>query len=264
METLNRLSKILREEEAWMNKTIRPMFNDAVIISEKNRINLSISNLNTLHTAVQRRILRHAIESVKGDLRRITYAHIEKMITLCEHGPQSGRLDLPDRIRVERDVTTLAISKHEIPLRQLGSPKGSGLVPVFTYQITEPEKRAPQVVWIEELGGHLKLTEISNKKLSDVGDAGQLVAFFDMNKIHFPLIVRNIQPGDRFSPLGMKGTQKIKDFFINNKIPRAERIKCPVMVSDGKIVWVMGHRIDDSVKVTPCSQKLLKAEVLLA
>ena len=114
------------------------------------------------------------------------------------------------------------------------------------------------------MGGHLKLSEISTKKLPDDRDAGQKVAFFDINNIRFPLIVRNIQPGDRFTPLGMKGTQKIKDFFINNKVPRAERVKCPVMVSNGKIIWVMGYRIDDSVKVTPHTQKLLKAELLLA
>ena len=53
-------------------------------------------------------------------------------------------------------------------------------------------------------------------------------------------------------------------FFINSKIPRAERIKCPVMVSNGRIIWLVGYRIDDSVKVTPNTQKLLKAEVLLA
>ena len=264
IETLNRMSKILQEEEAWFDETIQPIIKDAVLASGKNRVSLSIPKLNNHHTAVQRRLLRHAIENVKGDLRKITYAHIEKMIALCSSGPKSGRLDFPDQIRIDRDDAVLSVSKHTIPLRQLNSSKRSGAAHIFTYEIPEPEKRRPQVLWIDELGGHLKLTEISTKKLPSDWNAGQNVAFFDMNKIHFPLTIRNIEPGDRFSPLGMKGTQKIKDFFINNKVPIAERIKCAVMVSEGKIVWVMGYRIDDSVKVTPLAQKLLKAEVLLA
>lgn len=85
-----------------------------------------------------------------------------------------------------------------------------------------------------------------------------------MDKLQFPLIARLPRPGDRFTPLGMSGRQKLTRFFSNRKIPRTERDTCPVLVSGDKIIWVAGHRIDDSVKVTPATVNVLKAELLLA
>ncbi|MBW2011813.1 MAG: tRNA lysidine(34) synthetase TilS, partial [Deltaproteobacteria bacterium] len=79
-----------------------------------------------------------------------------------------------------------------------------------------------------------------------------------------PLTIRSFQPGDRFTPLGMSGTQKVKKFFINNKIPPSERSKCLILTSGQQIIWIVGHRIDESVKVTSSTNRVLKAELLLA
>jgi tRNA(Ile)-lysidine synthase len=93
---------------------------------------------------------------------------------------------------------------------------------------------------------------------------GGQTAFFDLDQLSFPLVVRNFRPGDRFSPLGMQGHQKVKKFFINNKVPRWQRQKCPIVLSRDKIIWIAGHRIDDSVKVSSQTRRILKAELALA
>jgi tRNA(Ile)-lysidine synthase len=98
----------------------------------------------------------------------------------------------------------------------------------------------------------------------DWAHAAPDTAFFDMAALRFPLTVRNVLPGDRFTPLGLNGTQKLKAFFINNKVPRAARIRCPLVLSGNEIIWVAGHRIADSVKVTGSSKNLFKVQLLLA
>ena len=65
-------------------------------------------------------------------------------------------------------------------------------------------------------------------------------------------------------PLGMQGTQKVKDFFINNKIPRETRRKTPVLVSRNSIVWIVGHRISEGVKVVQQTRNVLKIQLFLA
>jgi tRNA(Ile)-lysidine synthase len=62
----------------------------------------------------------------------------------------------------------------------------------------------------------------------------------------------------------MVGTQKVKDFFINQKIPRCSRGRCPILLSRDKIIWIAGHRIGDSVKVTDATGDILKVELFLA
>jgi tRNA(Ile)-lysidine synthase len=62
--------------------------------------------------------------------------------------------------------------------------------------------------------------------------------------------------------LGAKGTQKLKEFFIDHKIPRFERPKIPLLVSGEMIAWIVGYRIDERVKITEKTQKIVKVEVV--
>ena len=85
-----------------------------------------------------------------------------------------------------------------------------------------------------------------------------------MDSLDFPLVLRNVRPSDRFQPLGMRGTQKVKKYFSDHKIPRHERDRCPVLLSGGRIIWLVGHRIDDARRVTGATQKVLRVELCLA
>ena len=87
------------------------------------------------------------------------------------------------------------------------------------------------------------------------------VALFDAEKLSCPLILRNVQPGDRFVPLGMTGSQKISDFFINTRVAPRHRAVCPVLVSGDALVWVAGHRMAEYAKLTPASRRVLKATI---
>jgi tRNA(Ile)-lysidine synthase len=257
--SLNRLSHILRSEEDWIQSEMKPIWDTLVVESDDHQVYLTVQQLNGLHTAVKRRLLRFAIQKTKGDLKRITFSHIEKLRNLCEQGPRFGRLDFPDYIRVERIDTVIRISKETNSLREIVSKPPTSETNAYQYRIDKPG-----TVRIHEMGAHLNLSKISIDGAANYRDAGHMVAFFDINTVRFPLIIRNIHPGDRFTPLGMHGTQKVNDFFINNKVSRAERVKCPVLVSNGNIIWVMSHRIDDSVKITSKTRNVLRAELFLA
>ena len=75
------------------------------------------------------------------------------------------------------------------------------------------------------------------------------VAYLDRDKLHFPLLLRKWRPGDKFIPFGMKGFQKLSDFFNNNKISKPEKKKIWLLFSGGEIVWVVNHRIDDRFRI---------------
>jgi tRNA(Ile)-lysidine synthase len=84
------------------------------------------------------------------------------------------------------------------------------------------------------------------------------VALLDRSRISFPLTLRNLRHGDWFIPLGMGGRKKVKDFFIDRKIPSEERAAAAVLVSGDDLVWICGHRIDERFKVTPDTRRVLK------
>ena len=87
-------------------------------------------------------------------------------------------------------------------------------------------------------------------------------ATLDFDKLVFPLEIRKWQQGDTFYPFGMKGKKKLSDFFIDNKVPLNRKEDTWLLTSEGKIVWVIGMRIDDRFKVTDETKKIYFAELI--
>ena len=256
---LNRLASLARSEEEWIDGLIEPIFKAALISHSADSICLALDVFDGIPLAARRRLIRKTILKLNGTLRRITYAHVDAALDLAMKGPNTGGIDLPNNLRIWRDHRSLIITKAKKSLRSQDPTGSRALVEDYEYQIA-----SPGTAFIEEAQIRLKLTEIGIEDIMDLRSTGQQIAFFDITKLKFPLVVRNFRPGDRFSPLGMRGTQKLKNFFINNKIPKDQRANCPLLVSDRKIIWVAGHRLDNSVKVDAETREVLKAELLLA
>jgi tRNA(Ile)-lysidine synthase len=87
-------------------------------------------------------------------------------------------------------------------------------------------------------------------------------AFLDFQRLDLPLRCRTFQPGDCFIPLGMESPKKLKNFFIDLKIPRAERLRIPLVLSGDAICWVAGWRIDERFKIRQYNTKTLKLHLI--
>ncbi len=245
---LNRLASILRDEEDFWDGEVKRALQDFVLKQTPGRLCLRHGALCALHPAFLRRLIRHAILSLKGSLKRVRHVHIEAVVRLIAAPSSSGRLDLPQRVRVVRDRDEICF---------LSGP--SEETAEFAYDIP-----GIQTTFIPEIDRFLKLSTCHRSDVSHVKNCPETTALFDAATITFPLLVRNFKQGDRFKPLGMVGSQKVKTFFINHKVPRSQRLRCPIVVSGGRIIWVGGYRMDDSVKITQKTKKVLKAELLPA
>ncbi len=84
----------------------------------------------------------------------------------------------------------------------------------------------------------------------------------DAEKIYFPLKLRHWENGDAFRPLGMKGYKKVSDFFVDNKFSQLEKEQTWLLLSGEEIIWIVGKRIDDRVKITEKTKQILELTVL--
>jgi len=265
-KTLNRLSSILRAENEWIDKNMDPSLDQITLNRQQNRITLSATGVRRAHVAVKRRLMRSALKTVKGNLRRISYTHIESIINLLETRPSGFHLDLPDSIGVSLSEDTITFFK-KIKLAENGRERLTDTrAPVFEYRVSNSSlnRNKTEIISIKETGIAIQFSKTGIESIPDFRSVGQNMAFFDMDSLKFPLIIRNVKPGDRFNPIGLNGSQKLKNYFINIKLSRTERAKCPIILSKEKIIWVVGHRIDEAAKVRPSTINILKAELFLA
>ncbi|MEL6943222.1 MAG: tRNA lysidine(34) synthetase TilS, partial [Bacteroidota bacterium] len=86
------------------------------------------------------------------------------------------------------------------------------------------------------------------------------IAYFDYEKLAFPLKLRHWQAGDRFQPLGMNGkSKKLQDFFSDLKLSRFEKEQVWLLESADEICWVIGYRMDERFRLGEETKKILMA-----
>lgn len=83
------------------------------------------------------------------------------------------------------------------------------------------------------------------------------VAYFDLDKLTFPLHIRPWQAGDWFIPFGMKGRRKLSDYFTGRKYSLPEKENAWLLCQGNDIVWIIGERTDDRYKIDGHTKKIL-------
>lgn len=260
VENLHRMGRLAGCENEWTEHLVSPVF-DAVVSERKaGCLMLDIQKLTPHHLAVKRRILRKVILEVKGNLRRIGTIHIDAVAELMEKEELNGQLDLPERIRVVRSGMSLMIKAEK---RSLRSPELSGRRYQQPFAIQVPETLATSgVLDIPETGFKLEFNRLMIEEMDNIPFGGTVA--LDWEKLVFPLCIRNIKPGDRFMPFGMSRTQKVKHFFINNKIPVDKRSSIPLLISGSQVIWIAGLRMDDRYRITETTKIILKVKSIYA
>ncbi|MFC1888114.1 tRNA lysidine(34) synthetase TilS, partial [Candidatus Cloacimonadota bacterium] len=89
----------------------------------------------------------------------------------------------------------------------------------------------------------------------------KFTTYLDLDKIVLPLTIRHRQPGDRFNPLGMNNPKKLKDFFIDEKVPKFDRDNILIISDAEKILWIAGLRVDNRVAISENTSNILKVRI---
>lgn len=118
--SLNRLSRILRQEDEFMDDKTVNALNLCLVSRNTNEITLSKDKMAGLHPALLTRVFRKAIKVLKKDLRRISLLHMDNIVSFCFNQPGGRNMDLPGKIRIYKTKDHIRIKKEDLPLRELG------------------------------------------------------------------------------------------------------------------------------------------------
>ncbi len=246
IEQLCRLSNIIRDEDAYMESLASDWAGKEAEKGGKGDISVPLASLEKLPGPLRNRVIRILLKKVRGNHYPLEHDHIASVLGLLDNSqrPQST-IDLPNGMVARRRYDRLQFT--------LRPPKR---VRSYTYNLD-----GPGTYYVEAIRQTLRLEEVEGDDGNILRGWSAATAYLDAGKLQYPLVIRNVKPGDRFTPLGMKGTKKVKDFFIDLKVPSEIRASIPILTCRNSIVWVCGYRIDNRFKVSPRTEKILKITI---
>jgi tRNA(Ile)-lysidine synthase len=248
-KVLLRQGEIFRAEDEYLRQQAGIALAEVTLVKTANAITFSIKKLIALPEVLARRVVREALRELRQGRQPLGLEQVERVLTLAKTGKTGKGLDLGEGLWVEKSYQILKLQRSPIKSLSVERSAFSGFLPL------------PGKIRVGRQIISAKL--IKRERVKDLtADAGGKIAYLDAgysNPEEKP-IVRLPQPGDRFRPLG-GGTLKLQDFFVNLKIPRAEREQIPLVCLGGKIAWVAGYRIAEAFKITQNSKIILRLEI---
>ena len=215
-ESLAQLASLAHDEERWWRSTIDDL-SAGILLARAGGIEVRTSVLAALPTAVSRRLVRRAIAQVKGDLRRLEFAHVEGVLELAAQAEGDGRLRLPgldvrrsfDWIRIAAAAPRLDLPSTPLAVPGIYAVPGGACLHLEVAPQSSPSKK----------GATLKAAELSLRRLPQV------------------LELRGWKPGDHYRPQGQDRDQKIKEMFQLERVPSWLRASWPIVSSGDTILW---------------------------
>jgi len=185
----------------------------------------------------RRRLLRHCLAELSGFGRMPERAVVGRLDDLCLAGGKG--MSIPGGLHA-----TLAGGK--MVLHRRSSPKFS--MPLMSGKPTQ----------LKTPGLNFRMSLHNRRSARPGNDRRSRTVMLDHDKVQPPIVVRSIKQGDRFQPLGLRGTKKVGDYLTNRKVHSVYRDEIPVVCDSKGIIWLAGFEISDRVKIDSTTRKVLK------
>ncbi len=243
-------AQILSDEKQILDEEINRLLKKVIVNISINpvKIYLDLNKFMKYNISLKRQIIRRIIFFISSGKNNLNYRKAEELIKFANIGKINKRILFADNIVITKRHNILEVAKEK---KTSSSPK------IFNYKL-----RINGTTNIPILGSVIE-TSIFKKPQKFKYNKSKLIAHLDANKVKLPIFIRNRKKGDNIVPLGMRGHKKIKDFFIDHKIPQEQRNSIPLVVSKDQVLWITGYpcwaeQINDSMKITKETKRILE------
>lgn len=231
---LVRLADAAEGELGWTDTLVDEAFAAAREPVDEG-IGLRLERLARMPEGLLRRVLRRALRELRGDLRGFAMCHIQDLVDLVHGGETGAQCRLPFEVCAQRRYNEIVLLTRHPP----GGDAGD-------WQVFLP---VPGSVSLPH-GGMMTATPAPLP--SDFAAVMPDEAFVAAQAAGDGLIVRAWRDGDRIAPLGMDGSRKLQDLFVDARVPREERRRIPVVINGrGEVLWVAGQCVSREGAVQP-------------
>ncbi|WP_196592689.1 tRNA lysidine(34) synthetase TilS [Pectinatus sottacetonis] len=224
-ETLCRTASLIAEENDFITTYADDVYK-SIVIKKNNRLLLPLPEFTKQHIAIKRQTLRAAISDLCNNTIDIENIHIDNILSLAAKAKTGSSLNLPHNIIVIIEYNNLVLTIAE---------KSSQKMEIEPISIN-----TAGTTTLPFLLGSISAITVNSYE----GQKDRRLCYIDTDKICGKLIIRSRKNGDFFYPKGLNGRKKIKNLLIDNKIPREQRSKIPLLCDQKGIIWVVGIQQD--------------------
>ena len=243
---LQHLAAVTSADYELLERLTQEKWAEITRASSPNWVNLDKVSWRALPLSLRRSTLRQAVRHIRSDLRDVGFVPIEQARMVAEQGDTGSQATLPGglMLTVGYEQLTIATELEAIPVH-LPQVVGETAVPI---PIPGRIQLAHGWVLMANILQAVDMAQVENNL-----DPWQVFV-----AVERPLLLRTRQPGERMQSLGMKGQSgKLKEIMIDRKIPARLRTDWPLVVTEGHPVWLVGHLVDERVKVTAVSTRVI-------
>lgn len=245
-DALTRLGEQAQWLEEFLLETVHRTFDTLVVSRTDQVLILNADALSRKSRIVQTEIIRLAYRSFDLGEQDLAFGHLVAALDLIGDPASGKQASLPGGMTIEKRYHQLIISlPSDEPREHIAAEialhvPGQTLLPVRRLEI------------------ECQIEEVKPADIARLRKAGRAMEeCVDIDAVRPPLVVRTRRPGDRFYPLGAPGSKKLSDFLIDAKVNPQERERVAVLCDHLGPVWVIGHRIDERVKLTALTRRVL-------
>ncbi|MEE8363259.1 MAG: tRNA lysidine(34) synthetase TilS, partial [Dehalococcoidia bacterium] len=252
-ESVGRLADLAADDVALLDELIDAHWRAAASVvtgpDGYGEVSLARAPLAAASPALRRALLRRAYAAAAGSTEGLQAVHLAEMAGLVSAGA-GRRLDLPGGIRFETRSESVLLAA------------GGGSCP-YPPAVADTDLPIPGTALIAP-GWEVVSVEMARPRCLD-GGSGEggpgWTAYADPGALGGRARVRSRRPGDRLQPLGMAGTRKLQDLFVDAGVPRAWRDRVPIVDTGRGIAWVAGVRLAEWARVAPDSERVVRLEL---
>lgn len=272
-EALSRTSAVLSADEAFLDAQATRCYDRVATASKAmGKVTLDRRGLLRADKALRARVFIKALSDLLPDTLDVTVAvssaNVESFLSLITSRTPNATIDLPGGVLLQREYDRVVVKKVGKKVGKKAGEKGKLVVKSEGYSMELVIPGTTQAPFYGYEAGHgagvlLKATILKRKPSGPSLNSSKDVAYFDLDKLK-TLTVRSFRAGDRLRPLGLKGkSKKLKDVFIDDKVPLSKRRSLPLIVSDAdsEILWIAGLKRSASALVGPETTRILKLMV---
>ena len=250
MEQIWELQEYMQEQvEAAYQECVQEHFEKACWIQIQKK------SFETFPELIKKMVIRKGMEQVGGKKRDLSHKHVDVMMELMNK--QVGRtLDLPYEMHAKRNYEGIRLEKQRT--YSFGEEKKAEIM-----QECMSELNIPGETILADRNLKLRCKILEKPKNLSIKDIPQKIytKWFDYGIIKSSLYIRTRQAGDTIV-IDEKGHQKkLKNWFVDEKIPKEVRDSQLLLAENNEILWVLGHRMSQAYQVKQLTKWILQIEV---